>query len=306
MLNRVAGRAHDPRGVQLTGDPQADRPTQPVDSPEAAHDEDGAPGLAEQFRRTREAFSGLFSAHMALLRAELGEIFGQVKVMAALAGVVLLLAFLTAILLYVGGFLFVGEWLFGSMGWGLAHGVLFGLGLIVVLGFAIVGVGLRLGLVSFLTAAVLAVGLALLLGSNVAYETARYFAGQLASPFNSPASVALLAGALVFGLLLAIVGWRAGGAGAGVAGLVLGALLGLLLGWLIGGIAWQWPPAVGFAIMIGLILWPILHAALAWPRLDLEEHFGRLKPRQTMAAASETRQWLEEQWQTRRPTLGKS
>lgn len=306
MLNRVAGRAHDPRGAQLTGDSQADRPTQPVGSTGAAHYEDGAPGLGEQFRRTREALSGLFSAHMALLRAELGEIFGQIKVMAALAGVVLLVAFLTGILLYVGGFLFVGEWLFGSMGWGLAHGVLFGLGLIVVLGFAIVGVGLRLAVVSLVFAALLAAGLALLLGSQVAYETAEYFAGQLAAPLNSPAALSLLVGALVVGVLLAIALWRAAGAGGAVAGLIVGALLGLVLGWLIGGIAWERPPAVGFAIMIGLILWPILHAAMAWPRLDLEEHFGRLKPRQTMEAASETRQWLEEQWQTRRPTLGKS
>ena len=265
-----------------------------------------AAGFGEQFGRTRQAFSGLFSAHMGLLRAELGEIFAQLKIMATLAGIALGFALLMIIMLYVGGFLFLGEWLFGSIGWGLAHGVLFPLAVIVVLGFGILGAPARTAIVSFLLAAVLAVGLALLLGSNVVYETADYFAQQLAPPFNSAATVSLIFGALVVGLLLAIVAWRAGGAGAAVAGLIAGAILGLLLGWLLGGIAWEWPPAVGLAITLGLILWPIIHGALAWPRLDLEERFGRLKPRQTMEAATETKEWLEEQWQTRRPKLGRS
>ena len=43
---------------------------------------------------------------------------------------------MTGTLLWVGGFLFLGEWLFGSIGWGLAHGLLFGIGLIVALGLA--------------------------------------------------------------------------------------------------------------------------------------------------------------------------
>lgn len=243
---------------------------------------------------------------MALLRAELGEIVAQLKVMAALAGIILALGLLMLTTLYVGGFLFLGEWLFGSIGWGLAQGVLFALALIVVLGFGVVGAPWRVAGISFVVALVLTVGLALLLGSNVLYETANYFAQQLVAPFNTPASVALITGALVLGLLLAIVGWRAGGAGGALGGLLAGALLGLILGWLIGGLAWQWPPAVGLAITLGLILWAAVHAALAWPRLDLGEHFGRLKPRQSIDAANQTKEWLEKQWQTRRPKLGKS
>lgn len=265
-----------------------------------------AAGFGEQFGRTRQAFSGLFSAHMGLLRAELGEIFGLLKVMATLAGVALAFALLMISMLYVGGFLFLGEWLFGSIGWGLAHGVLFALAVIVLLGFGILGAPARLAAISFVLAAVLTVGLALLLGSNVVYETANYFAQQLAPPFNSATAVSLIAGALIVGLLLAIVAWRAGGAGAAVAGLIGGAVLGLVLGLLIGGINWEWPPAVGLAITLGLILWPVIHGALAWPQVDVEERFGRLKPRQTMEAATETKEWLEEQWQTRRPKLGRS
>ncbi len=270
-----------------------------------AADDVPAPGLGEQVGRTRAAFGRLLSAHMALFRAELGEIFGLIKIMATLAGVALAMALLVLVTLYVGGFLFVGEWLFGSIGWGLAHGVLFGLALIVVLVFAILGINWGTAVLSFALAAVITVGLALLLGSNVLYETAGYFAGQLVAPFNSPASVALLTGAVVLGVLLAIVAWRMSGVGGAIGGFVAGAVLGLILGWLIGGIAWEWPPAAGFAITLGLIIWPIAHVALAWPRLDLGERFGQLKPTQTMEAVGETREWLVHQWQSRRPKPGR-
>ena len=49
------------------------------------------------------------------------------------------IALVTAILLWVGGFLFMGEWLFGSIGWGLAHGLLTGISLIVVLALVFAG-----------------------------------------------------------------------------------------------------------------------------------------------------------------------
>ena len=60
---------------------------------------------------------------------------------------------MTAVLLWVGGFLFLGEWLFGSIGWGLAHGLLFGIGLIVALALAIVGSRARYCVLSFVVAA---------------------------------------------------------------------------------------------------------------------------------------------------------
>jgi hypothetical protein len=80
--------------------------------------------------------------------------------------------------------------------------------------------------------------------------------------------------------------------------------VGLLFGWLVAGAPWSWPPAVGFAITIGLLAWPILNFALGWPSVNLEERFGSLYPRQSMEAVNETREWMKEQWQTRRPTPG--
>lgn len=278
----------------------------PVNAPGAMPaDEDVPAGVGEQFGRTRASFSRLLRAHVDLLRAEMGEIIDQLKVIATQAGIALALALLVGNMLYIGGFLFIGEWLFGSIGWGLAHGVLFGLALIAILVLAILGAPARTAALGFLVAVVLTVVIALVCGSNVGYNTAAYLAGQVVSPFNSAGVVALLAGlvigAMLFAILLALVGGRSGL----VAGLVVGALLGMPIGWLIAGAPWTWPPAVGFAITIGLISWPILAALFALPGLDIGERFARLYPRQSIEAAEETRAWLEEQWQSRRPKLGR-
>src|SRR5215213_4358186 len=125
------------------------------------------PSLAAQFGRTRSSFGRLVSAHIGLLRAEIADIAGQLKMLATIGGIVLGLLLTMANMLYIGGFLFFGEWLFGSMDWGRGHGVLFALGLSLVLIRIKVGAGLAPAIASFAIAAVLTVGLALLLGTNV-------------------------------------------------------------------------------------------------------------------------------------------
>ncbi|MEO8625975.1 MAG: hypothetical protein ABI452_04680 [Candidatus Limnocylindrales bacterium] len=266
--------------------------------------EDRAPGLGAQFGRTRAAFVGLFRAHLDLLKAEISEIIGQIKLIATLAGIALGILLMTSTLLYVGGFLFLGEWLFGSIGWGLAHGVLLGFALIVILIMAIVGASRRAALVSFFVALLVTIGVAWLCGSNAAYDAANNAAAQLAFPVNSTVAVALVAGALIGAILFALMLGRLAGRVGFIGGLVVGALLGLPLGWLIAASPWTWPPAIGFAITLGLILWPIFDVVLALPGLDPGARFAKLYPRQSIDAANETRAWLEEQWQTRRSNLG--
>jgi hypothetical protein len=268
-------------------------------------DDERVPGLGAQFGRTRASFSRLFRAHVDLAKAEIGEIVDQLKMLAALAGVVFVLALLVGNLLYVGGFLFLGEWLFGSMGWGLAHGVLLGVALIVALGLGIVGASRGAAVTSFLVALALAIVLALVMGSNIAYDTSAAVGTQLVSPLNSPGMVAGLSGVIIGAVIFAVLLWRVGGGGGAAGGLLLGVLLGGILGWLIGGAPWTWPPAVGLAITVGLLAWPILNVIVAWPQLDPAERFARLKPQQSIEAANETRAWLEEQWRNRRPTPGR-
>jgi hypothetical protein len=267
----------------------------------------GETSLLDQFQRTRESFMGLLSAHIDLLKAEINDILGEVKVLTTQAGIALGIALMTGILLWVGGFLFLGEWLFGSIGWGLAHGLLFGITMIVALGLAIVGSRARYTVLSFVVALVIVIAVAVLCGLNVTYDAAVAAGNGIfgGGALGAPGVVALIGGAIVgailFGVLLAFV---AGVRGA-IGGVVLGLILGALAGWLIAGAPWTWPPAVGFAITIGLIAWPVLNVIFAFPSLDPAARFAKLKPTQSMEAAQETRAWLEEQWQTRLPTRGK-
>jgi hypothetical protein len=266
--------------------------------------EQRAPGLGAQFGRTRAAFVGLFQAHKELLRAEFSEIVDQLKLISAQAGCALVILLMSGTLLYVGGFLFLGEWLFGSIGWGLAHGLLFGIAMAVILGMAIIGATRRVAFGSLFLAVLVTIGVALLCGSNVAYDAASDVATRMAFPLDSTVSVALLAGAVIGAILFALMLARLAGRGGFLGGLFIGALIGLVVGWLIAASPWTWPPAIGFAITLGLIAWPILDVVLALPGLDPAERFAKLYPRQSIEAAKETRAWLEEQWQTRRQKLG--
>ena len=266
--------------------------------------EERAPGLGAQFGRTRAAFVGLFEAHKQLLKAEISEIASQIKLISAQAGCALVILLMTGTLLYVGGFLFLGEWLFGSIGWGLAHGVLFGVAMAVILTLAIIGATRGAAFGSLLLAVLVTIGVAWLCGSNVAYNAANDVASRMAFPLDSTVSVALIGGAVVGAILFALMLARVAGRVGFIGGLLLGAILGMAIGWLIAASPWTWPPAVGFAITIGLIAWPIFDVVLAAPSLDPAERFAKLAPRQSIEAAKETRAWLEEQWQTRRKNLG--
>jgi len=276
-----------------------------VTTPSGQPVEPGQTSLLDQFQRTRESLMALLNAHIELAKSEISDIVGEIKVLATQSGIALGIALMTSMMLWVGGFLFLGEWLFGSIGWGLAHGLLFGIGLIVALGLAIVGSRARYSVLSFLVALVITIVVAVLCGINVTYDAALSGAHALGGALDAPGIVALIGGlivgALLFGVLLAFV---AGVRGA-IVGVIVGMIVGALVGWLIAGAPWTWPPAVGFAITIGLVAWPVLNVIFAFPSLDPAARFARLKPQQSIDAANETRSWLEEQWQTRLPMPGK-
>jgi hypothetical protein len=261
--------------------------------------------LGGQFGKTRQAFMDLLNAHVELAKAEFSEISGFIAVLAGLAGMMLGVALVVFVMFYVGGFLFLGEWLFGSIGWGFAHGLLFGIALIVNLALAFVGASGRALTGALILALIVIAAVGLLCGSNAGYNLANGVAGGLAQPLGTPGVVALLGGIVFGALLFMLLFARLGGRNGAIGGLFLGAILGALLGWLIAGAPWTWAPAFGFAITIGLIAWPIFAAVLAIPGLDVEKRFSRLYPRQSMEAATETKEWLEEQWRSRQPKLGR-
>ena len=96
-------------------------PASPPSSEPAAGE---PPGVRAQIGATIEAGRRLFRAHVDLAKTELGEIVGEVKRMVALGALALGALLMVALLLAIGGMLFLGEWLFGSIGWGVLLGTL--------------------------------------------------------------------------------------------------------------------------------------------------------------------------------------
>ena len=100
--------------------PPGDRTTRDATGP--------APELREQFGATRAAAIGLVKAHLELARAEFADILDEIKLVAILVGLAFVALFAVSLLLPIGLSLFIGETLFGSLGWGVLHGTLLLLG----------------------------------------------------------------------------------------------------------------------------------------------------------------------------------
>jgi len=183
---------------------------------------------------------GLLSAHVGLLKTEIGVILAEAKIIALLVGVMLGLALLLSTLLYTGTWLFLGEWLFGSIGWGLLHGSLATIGVIVALAFLLIGNSPRVPLLAFGVAVLVGVLLSALFGSNVLRSAFVALADALEPVLRLDGAalaglhVTLIAMAVVMGVLGLLAGVSAGMVGA-VGGLAGGAVIGALFGFALGG-----------------------------------------------------------------------
>jgi MFS family permease len=268
------------------------------------------PGLREQLRRTRDAAAALVAAHLDLLRAELGSIGAEIKVLGALVGAIVGLAFFTALLVSIGGTLFLGEWLFGSIGWGVLHGLLFSIALIVTFGLRILDVPGRTIVAGFATALVTAIVVTFVLGLNVGRNAAQTGADWAATNLAlklDPGWAPVVVGAVGLGAVGAILGLvlaaRPKGLGV-VGGAVLGAIAGLLVGALLGGTTFDWRGAAALGVTVALIAWPVIAGLRAFRAgIDAQKRFGRLVPRRSYESALETKAWLEQEWTRRRQRL---
>jgi uncharacterized membrane protein YqjE len=226
---------------------------------------DSAPGLGEQFGRTKNALFGLIRSHIHLARAEFSEIGGEVKRASALAGAALFLLLVATGMLTVGLLLFVGEALFGSIGWGVLDGseLLIGLGILLVL--AIIDLDWGRTFVACLIA--IAVGLVV---TGVLLVDWPWFTGRIL-----PASVALapqlVAAAAVLGVIGALLGSGSGRQGVAswfVGGAVTGVIVRLALGTFA-------PLPVMLAVVVGILLLAAVGAFLGsgfgngWNRFGL-------------------------------------
>jgi hypothetical protein len=260
-----------------------------------------APGLRDQLFATRDAARGLVSAHIDLAKAEIGDVFDEVKRIALLAGIAIGLLLLAGLLLPIGLAMFVGETLFGSIGWGVLHGTLLlvDVGLMCVL----LAVGSARGVGgAFVLAIVVGVVVGVVLGLDLTNRGWTLLGDQIAGQFAaSDRPLVVAAGSLaIIGAVIGLISGLRGGLGAALFGLIAGAIVGALLGALT---AVALGPRVGAAIgvTVALIVWPVaMGLGVARQGFDGEEFFNRFKPETTIETTKETIEWVR-----RRMPLGR-
>ncbi len=275
----------------MPGWSSSERPTSGAETssgPADKSDSGRAPGLGEQFGRTRSALLGLISSHIDLAKAEFSEIGGEVKRAAGLGGVALLLLFLSGMLIAVGTLLFVGEAVFGSIGWGVLDGSLVLVAIAALLVFAIIDLSWGRALISLLVA----LGVGLVVTGVLAVDwnwVSHHYSGM-------PAAVvlALATSVLAIGVLGAVLG-SAFGRWPAVGGFAVGVVCGVLLGLLAAfGPGLRVAAAVGVAAL--LLFWPIVAAVFVFRHgIDIAKLRKRFVPDQTIETTKETIEWVREQ-----------
>jgi MFS family permease len=248
--------------------------------------------LFASIRSTRDAGMRLALAHLELAKAEAQAIGDEVKRVAALAGVAFAVVVFAAILAVVGSSLFLGEWLLGSIGWGVLHGILLFTAVAIACGLAALGISggriARAFVVGLIVAIVVGVALALGL-PNQAYTSI----GEQVLPGIEPGIRPLVVGLLLLGAIGLVIGLigtaRGGGIGAAVGGLLVGLILGALS-------AVDFGPQIGagIGIALGYIVWIALMAVdVARSGIDVEDLKARFYPKQTIDTSKETLAWLQ-------------
>ena len=300
--SRIPGELRSPADPPLGTTPPADGPELAgAPSGPPAGGEGETPGLKEQLFATRDAARGLVSAHIDLAKAEIGDTLDEVKRIAVLAGIAFAVLLLAGLLLPIGLALFLGETLFGSIGWGVLHGTL----LLVDIGLACVllvvanarGIG-----AAFLVAVVVGVIVGVVLGLDLTNRGWTLVGDQVAGNIaagDRPLFVA--AGSLAaIGAILGFIAGIRGGLGAAIFGLIAGAIVGALLGALT---AVALGPRVGAAIgvAVALLVWPAaMGLRVARQGVDGEEFMSRFWPETTIETTKETIEWVR-----RRMPLGR-
>ena len=256
------------------------------------------PGVIEQLKKTIASGRRLVDAHVALAKAELGVILDDAKRVAALVGMALALVLFVVLLVSVGTTLFLGEWLFGSMGWGVLHGAEFSIAVAVILVLSALNFSAQY-LSRMLVVAILAgVVVATLLGT-AATNYAWTSLGDAILPGVEPGIRPLATAVLVTGITFAIVGLIVGIRSAAPGRRGQGAIGGLLVGAL-GGVALGAFTAISFSLQVGiaigvavtLALWPII-SAIPLRTYDWEALQARFTPTTTIETTQETLEWLK-------------
>lgn len=262
------------------------------------------PGLRAQAGSTFAAGKRLLTAHVDLAKAEMADIAGAVGRMVGLFAGAFVLVLFAGMLLAIGGLLFLGEWLFGSIGWGVL------LGTVLLIDIALVAVLLALDVrsgrigVSFLIAVGVGAVVGVVMGLDLTHRGWTSLGDQIGAQFDPNTRAVLLAtgaSALVLGLLGFATGVRHG-LGHAVGRLLIWAVIGVFVGLLT---VVSIPPTVGAAlgVLVALVVWPIVAGLdLARSGVDGEALKKKFTPEATISLGKETIEWVR----ARTPLVPKS
>jgi len=257
-------------------------------------DAQNPPGLLEQLRTTIEAAKRLLRAHITLAKAEAGEIVDEVKRLVGFVAVALGLLFLVGILVFVGGLLFLCEWLFGSIGWGVLLGSLFLVDVAVVLVLVAIGSGAARTSRDLGIAALIGLVVGLVLALDLAHQGWTTLGNNVAGTIDPgwrTLVVAVVAVGIV-GALLGLIGGLRSGGGAAIGGLVGGFVLGAVVG-AISAIAIGPQAGAALGVLVALIVWPALMGlGVARTGIDTEGLKNRFMPDETIDETKETIEWV--------------
>ena len=277
----------------------------PGADPPAGRPDSGKPvGLRAQLGATFAAGKRLLRAHVDLGKAELADIVDEVKRMVALIGAAIGILVVAGFLFLIGGVLFLGEWLFGSIGWGALLGFLLLADVALVLVLLALDVkGGRVGS-AFVIAAGAGIAVGVVLALNLTNRGWTALGDQVAAAYNPDTRTVLLAlgiSAAVLGILGFIVQIR-NGFGAAIGGLIGGAVVGALIGGLtVIAIPAQAGAAIG--VLVTLIAWPILAGRdVMRTGVDGEALAKKFTPEATIGLTKETIEWVR----ARMPLVPKS
>ena len=239
----------------------------------------------------------LVMAHVELARAEVGAIAGQVGRLAALGALAFVLVVFAVFILVIGVSLFLGEWLLGSMGWGVLHGFLLFVSIALAAVLLAVGMSERRVIGALVVALMIGIvssvvfGLALL---NQLYTAIGDAAQTAVDPGIRPLVIGVLLGGLI-GLVIGIItALRMSGSGGGRfvawAGLtVLGVAIGAFTA-----ITFSPQVGVGIGIALGYLSWMALMALdISRTGIDVQGLKDRFTPVQTIETSKETLEWLQ-------------
>jgi hypothetical protein len=254
-----------------------------------------APGLGEQIGRTRSSAVRLARAHVGLARAELGEIVDNAKRLAAFVGIAIGLVLFASLVASIGSILWLGEWWFGSIGWG----ALLGTELLVALAVSLVMIGLGTGaggqVRAFVVGAIVATVIGVLLALNLpnrAWAGLADALGLSVAPEWRVLALAVPIPAIVLGVLGLVAGLLARAGARTIGFIVVGAIVGALLGAL-SAITFSPEVAAAIGIAVGLAVWIALGATEA-RKISMDELKSRFYPDETIDTTKETIEWVRE------------